>query len=82
MAWLRAQAGVPTIYLHIFEARSFVWLIGGGALAAACESTVAGLIFVSFLLRCSYLTPYQADGFRILEETGFDYRRWIISFRC
>ena len=78
MARLRAQSGVPMIYLHIVEARSFVWLIGGGTLAAAGESTVAGLIFVSFLLRCSYLTPYQSDGFHISEETGFGYRRWII----
>ena len=78
MARVRAQAGIPNIYLHVFEVRSMMWLLGGATLASAGESTVAGLVFMAFLFNCTYITPYLADGFRISEVTGFGYRRWIL----
>lgn len=78
MARVRAQAGIPNIYLHVFEARSMMWLLGGTALAVAGESTVAGLVFMSFLINCTFLTPYLADGFKISELTGWGYGRWIV----
>jgi hypothetical protein len=77
MARVRAQAGVPNIYLHVFEIRSMMWLLGGATLAAAGVKTVAALVFMSFLFDCTLITPYLADGFRICEHTGFGYRRWI-----
>ena len=78
MARVRAQAGIPNIYLHVVEPRSFMWLLGAGTVAAAGEPTVAALILMAFLINCSYLTPYQADGFRIAESTGFGHWRWIV----
>ncbi|MBI2201220.1 MAG: hypothetical protein HYU43_04690, partial [Armatimonadetes bacterium] len=77
MARVRAQAGIPNIYLHVVEIRSFVWMLGGGTLAALGEVTLAALVFLSFLIWCTYVTPYQADGFRIAEITGLGGRRWI-----
>jgi len=77
MSRVRAQAGIPNIYLHVFEIRSMMWLLGGATLAAAGTKTVAALVFTSFLFQCTLLTPYLADGFRISEAAKFGYTRWI-----
>lgn len=78
MARVRAQAGIPNIYLHVFEARTMLWLLGGATLALAGEKSIAAMILLSFLIRCTLVTPHIADGFRISEVTGFGYWRWIV----
>ena len=77
MSRIRAQAGIPNIYLHIIDMTSFMWILGGGLLANAGAPTLAALVFMSFLVHCTFVTPYQADGFRLAEVTGVGYRRWV-----
>jgi hypothetical protein len=77
MARIRSQAGIPNIYLHTIGITTFVYMLGGQTLAAAGAPSVAALVFMSFLISCAFLTPYQADGFRLAEFAGLGYRGWV-----
>jgi len=76
LARIRAQTGVPQIYLHVAEPNHMVWLIGGAALAAAGMRSIAALVLMSFVVSATYLVPHHADAFKLAERSGLGVRRW------
>jgi len=77
MARVRAQTGIPQIYMDLGTVRSMVWLIGGALLASAGMRSVAGLIFLSFLATAAVLAPHHADALNLAERSGLGLRRWV-----
>ena len=78
MARVRAQTGIPQIYLDLGTVRSIVWLTGGALLASTGMGSVAGLIFMSFLATAAVLAPHHADALNLAERSGLSLRRWAV----
>jgi len=78
LARIRAQTGVPQIYLHVAEPTHIVWLIGGATLAAARIGVVESLVFMSFIVTATYLVPHHADALKLADRSGIGVRRWSV----
>lgn len=78
MSRIRAQAGIPLVYLHVADLRSMVWLLGGAGLGMAGMQGAAGLILLSFLIQAGFIVPHHADCLRLAERSGLGLRRWMI----
>jgi len=80
MARVRAQTGIPQIYLALGSVRQMVWLLGGVLLASTGMRSVAGLVFMSTVLClcASLLVPHHADAFFLAERSGLGTKRWAL----
>jgi hypothetical protein len=78
MARIRAQTGVPQVYLHGAEPSHMVWLLGGALLAATPIGAVPALVLMSFLATATYLAPHHADALKLADRSGLGVGRWSL----
>jgi len=78
IARIRAQAGIPMIYLMVGDSRQLIWLMGGALLATAGIRGASAMVFFGFLLWATLLVPHHADALALAERSGLGVRRWVI----
>ena len=73
---IRAQVGVPIIYLHgggaLEATRGLLFILGGRIIGSAGPAGVTAMVVFSCLYLTTLIAPYQADGFRLVETTSRD----------
>ena len=78
VARIRAQAGVPQMYLHAAEVRNLAWVLGGVWLAMSGARNYIALTLLYFLPSAAYMVPHHADAFRLAERSGTSTRTWSV----
>ena len=82
---IRAQVGVPIIYLHgggaLEATRGLLFLLGGRTIGSAGPAAVTGMTVFSQLYITTQAAPYQADGYRLVEDTRAGTPAWMARHR-
>jgi len=78
VARIRAQAGVPQMYLHAAEVRNLAWVLSGAWLAMSGARSYCALALLYFLPSAAYMVPHHADAFKLAERSGISTRTWSV----
>jgi len=77
-ARIRAQAGVPNVYMQLGGPQDLIWLFGGAFLTYGGFPGIAAMAILTILFHAASLAPHHADCLRMAERSGLGVRRWAV----